>query len=673
MTRKHPIGTTPVREKTLRRMNERRSPGESTALELVSITVSLRVVQQLAPPVSRRPRPCYENRKRSSSALPAGVLGFAGLGIAGWLLTSGFGCAGSHAEADRPVPSLASSEAAQRDFRSVEQRWVSSAPSARAALEPSLRAFLAAHPEDGRAPLVRVYLALVLMDQRHFEAARAALVPLATAPAGTTRDYAELARAALWLAEGKASSSRLELEELRGKLIGAEERMLYGELLVRSALAEDHLAEAVLDMRWWLNDVQATDVPEVKLRVLGYIARFESDELEEAREWLRRDKGTSAAGLASDAWLEQELLRHLVQSAVRDNDAALARRLLKTQLASALGDVATRDALARLASGGELARRVVGRTVGLVLSLGSPEARVRSSELAAGVTLALGLPESENDPEAVRLLVKDDRDGMRAALGALAGEGASILIAGVDAASGDEAVKFAEEAAIPVMTVASVQRSETEWEYAFSLGEPLATQRSVLEAALRREGLRRWVEVGPDPGSASCANQVDIAGTSRFPVGEWRRAGIDALVLLGDERCSQDVIDETRRSGQVLDFALGLESAGLALDPSTRGRVLFVRAGAFPGELVPSTEDMPSAWYEALGQDAAALAKRALAPFPSETVDDALIVAELHTRARDRLLSTTVKLRTSHQDGFAGQHRLPRELRPAVRAASKGP
>src|SRR5690606_30949652 len=215
-----------------------------------------------------------------------------------------------------------------------------------------------------------------------------------------------------------------------------------------------------------------------------YIGRFRPRELEEAREWLLRDKAASnAEGLAVDAWLEHELLAHLMRSAVRDNDAALARRLMRSP-ASKLGDVATRDALARLASGGELARRVVGRTVGLVLSLGTREARLRSSELSAGVTYALGLPESEKDPEAVRLLVKDDRDGMRAALGALASDGASILIAGVDQAGGDAAVSFAEEAAIPVMTVASVEHPAAEWEYAFALGEPLATQRSVLEAAL---------------------------------------------------------------------------------------------------------------------------------------------------------------------------------------------
>jgi len=630
----------------------------------------------MAPPISRRPWPCYENRKRSSSALPAGLRGFVGLGVSCWLMISSFGvagCSGSRSEADRPVPSLAASEAAQRDFHTLQARWSSRAPTARTELEPTLRAFLETHPLDGRAPLVRVYLGLVLIDERQFAAAQAALAPLENAPAGTTGDYAELARAALLLAEGKSKSSRLKLERLRGKLIGAEERMLYGELLVRSALAENHRAEAVLDMRWWLNEVDAPDVPEVKLRVLGYLARFEARELEQGREWLRRDKGTpSPAEVAIDDWLEHEILLHLVESAMKRKDAALARRLMQAP-ASELGDHATREALTRLASGGELARRVVGRTVGLVLSLASPEGRLRSSELSAGVTHALGLPESESDPEAVRLLVKDDREGMHAALGALAGEGASILIAGVDEAGGNEAVQFAEAAAIPVMTVASVQHSGAEWEYAFALGEPLATQRGVLEAALRREGFRRWVEVGSDPGSASCVNQVSTAGASRFPVGEWQRAGVDALLLLGDARCSQDAIDETRRAGQAFEFALGLESAALATDPLSTAPMVFVRAGAFPGEGVPSSRDMPNDWYEALGQDAAALAARALAPFPSETIDDARIVAELHTRARDRLLSTTVKLRTSHQDGFAGQHHLPRELRPVVRAARKNP
>src|SRR5687768_18538536 len=129
MTRKHPIGTTPVREKIFRRMNERRSPGDSTALELVSITVSLRVVQQQASPVSRRPWPCYENRERSSSTLPAGVRSFTLFCVSGWLVTSSFGllgCSGSRSDADRPVPSPASSEGAQRDFQNLEERWQAS-------------------------------------------------------------------------------------------------------------------------------------------------------------------------------------------------------------------------------------------------------------------------------------------------------------------------------------------------------------------------------------------------------------------------------------------------------------------------------------------------------------------------------------------------------------------
>src|SRR5690606_4320109 len=118
--------------------------------------------------------------------------------------------------------------------------------------------------EDGRAPLVRVYLALSLLDQKRSQKARQVLEPFRQAPAGSTRDFAKLAHALLLLSEGRPARARRALEPLRGKLIDAEERLLYGELLVQSALAEGHLPEAVLDMRWWLIEVDASDVPQVK-------------------------------------------------------------------------------------------------------------------------------------------------------------------------------------------------------------------------------------------------------------------------------------------------------------------------------------------------------------------------------------------------------------------------
>lgn len=650
-------------------MNERRSPGESAALWLDSITVLLRVVRQTTLPTGQRPSPCYENPKRSSSGLPRTGRPFLIFATMGCLAAGGlwtFGCSGSRAEGSRPEPALAASPEAQRDFRILREQWRRTAPSDRSKLEPSARAFLKAHPDDGRAPLVRIYLALVLMDQNRLAEARRVLGPLEQTPVGTTRDFAHVAKAALLLSEGKPKASRLELEPLRGKLIDAGERLLYGELLVKSALAEDHLADAVLDMRWWLNEVEPSDVAEVQGRVQGYLQRFDRGELEQARAWLVRDKSSRQASQAIDAWLEQQLTQLLVHSAVRDQDSALARRLLKSA-STEIGDATTRDTLRQLATGGELTRRIVGRTIGLVLSLGTPRTRVRSSQLSAGVTQALGLPQAASDPDTVKLLVENDAEGMEAALGSLAGAGASILIAGVDEQGAAQAATFAETAAIVVIVATHVEGGADDWEYAFSVGEPLETQRSVLEGALRREGSRHWVEVNWEAGGASCANQLGSAGSTRFPVAQWRRSGADALLLLGDERCSLDVIEEVRGSRR-FKFALGLESAVLLAEAEASGTTIFVRAGTFPPDIGASPGEASAAdrWYEALGRDAARLAQSALAPFPSETVDDARIVAELHTRARDRLLSTTVKLETSHQDGFAGQHQLPRELRPVV-------
>jgi len=65
-------------------------------------------------------------------------------------------------------------------------------------------------------------------------------------------------------------------------------------------LAEEHLAKAVMDMRWWLNEVDASDVPGGKARVLGYVGRFELRDLEVARERLRRDQQTRKGAKADD-------------------------------------------------------------------------------------------------------------------------------------------------------------------------------------------------------------------------------------------------------------------------------------------------------------------------------------------------------------------------------------
>ena len=659
------MGTTPVREKSFLKMNERRSLAESAALESDSITGLLRGPQ-------RQESPCYENLQRSSSRLPARGKHFAILALfTGVLATlgAGLGCGASQSESTRPVPSLASTPAAQRDFRVLYDAWNNSPDAAKGKLEPPLRAFIAKHPADGRTPLVRVYLALVLMDQERLEDARQALAPLGGFPAGTARDFAAMARAMLLLSSDKPADARVILERLRGKLIDADERLLYGELLVRTALAEKHLAEAVLDMRWWLTDVDTSDVPRVKLKVSGYITRFDRGELEEARAWLGRERGArSKEQVAIDEWLERQVTQELAQSALRDKDSALAQRLVKSA-PGAVGDDKTRRELNRLAEGGQLPRRVVGRTLGLVLSLKSTHARTLSSQVAAGMTEALGLLELPEGEAATQLLVEDDAEGVRAALGNLAGGGASILVAGMDPAGAEEAAAFAEEAAIPVIIPALGKSAAKRWQYAFFLDVSADEPRAVLAKRLREEGLSRWVEVGGGserPDAISCEHSAARVDQPRFPILDWKRQNVQALLLLADELCSRDVIREANRHGLRPTLALGLRAASLVNQLELPNRLVWVSAGAFPN--VARTASAPRSWYEALGHDAALLAQTALLGFPSEAVDDARIVAELHRRARDRLRSASVDLITTERRGFGGGHQLERSLRTQVHA-----
>jgi hypothetical protein len=86
--------------------------------------------------------------------------------------------------------------------------------------------------------------------------------------------------------------------------------------------------------------------------------------------------------------------------------------------------------------------------------------------------------------------------------------------------------------------------------------------------------------------------------------------------------------------------------------PSAEGR----DAGANPA--LP-----PIGWYEALGHDAAVLAKGALEGFPDGRVDDERAVRELHARAEHALNTAEATLWTSDSRRFSDAHVLNRTLR----------
>src|SRR6185295_15243948 len=219
----------------------------------------------------------------------------------------------------------------------------------------------------------------------------------------------------------------------------------------------------------------------------------------------------------------------------------LARRLVESATTSqALGEAA--EGLEELASSGGAAT-VEGRTIGLLVSTGQSHLGAHAAEVLTGVVDALRLAGDVSDH--VRLATRDERDTKRTelALLALASQGASILVAGYDAAQADIAAKFAVRTRIPVILLSPLGSGRDPEPPAFLLGESRERVSLVLARALEAHGARSVAPVGGSPPSeagkltfidpSSCAAQPNQAGTTAFPVEIWKSARVDGLLLLG--------------------------------------------------------------------------------------------------------------------------------------------
>src|SRR5690606_20141766 len=79
-------------------------------------------------------------------------------------LSTGVGCGSGLEEGPQPAPALADSGSAQRAFRTLRERWQTSAAEERPQLVLDFRHFLATYPEDDQTRLARVYLAWLLVN-----------------------------------------------------------------------------------------------------------------------------------------------------------------------------------------------------------------------------------------------------------------------------------------------------------------------------------------------------------------------------------------------------------------------------------------------------------------------------------------------------------------------------
>jgi hypothetical protein len=577
-------------------------------------------------------------------------------------------CRGSGSGAGQVESALAQSSAAQAEFQRLRARFFALPSRERASLAGALRDFALRYPKDELASIANGLLALSLAEGGEASQARAVVLRMRARP-GVVRDLSVMVDARILLSEGAANHALVLLTTLSGKVVDPDERTLFGELYLNAAVAAARWTTAASAAQELLAEAppEARDMTrEIARGLLSRAPKAGLVECLRALERERLDHGSGSVLTAARAWLEKVVRERLVALAQEDNDRALARHLLETAPADFRASEAFMK-LSRIASGGQSSPPAVGRALGLVLALRDADSRRRSVSIAAGMARALGLPEADSNPETVHLISHDDAgtaEGMDRALVELAAEGASILVAGMDAEGAERATRFAEQSAIPVMLVEWPEHLPVASRFTFLLGPNRLDEQGLLVAELGRRQLERAVRVGT--GGVACASDPTKAP---FSVDSWRREQASAVLLRGDAACAKHVIVELARARFAPVIGFGLECSELLVTGEAPAMSFGIGSGRFPsaerpagGQTLLAESVPPLDFYEALGHDAAALARVALKSFPLQRVADARQVSEFHARAALSLMNADAELWTTNFRGFGAAFVLPRWL-----------
>lgn len=563
------------------------------------------------------------------------------------------GCAialscGGAGPGERPIASLAQTQSAQEAFRPLRARWIAGTREDRAALEPNLVWFLGRYPDDDLAQVTTVYLAWIAIDRGDLARARELIAGVVRGPSGTTRDYAELAEAAILRRQGNAAAALERLEPLVGKVIDPYARSVFDEELVRAAIGAGRWYEAIAYMDRWLQQAEADDLPAVRSEVEQMVASAPGDVVASIVRTIRAEK--ARAGYGDE--IRKALVARLEGDAGTPGDAPLVRG----------------------------PARVEGRTVGLLLSLAGDALRARGADALAGVMEGLGLPGAVDAGPSVRLVTRDDAgDPARteAALEALAADGAAVVVAGLDGRQAEAAARFAERTATPIVLLAAPSdggRADTVFLAAGGEGEVPR----LLGRALADRGAKRIATVGGDveasdagagAGEAVSCDPPTAAGEPRFPIAAWQKGKIDGLLLLGGTSCAREAAHRLLATRLPFVAAAGLDAAALAWEAPPKLTLLVAATGRFPAahgaRAAPfagwfDRHGAPPSYLAALARDAAVLAGAALATLSDSVAEQSADVRARHLEAAHALESAEAELWTTDARGFGATHALAR-------------
>jgi hypothetical protein len=630
-------------------------------------------------------------RKTRYFAGKRAILGaLAGAALTGFALVMGAACGGG-THGPKPTATLASSPEAAIEFHLILQEW-SNIDKARSALRLRIERFVRKFPDDGLAPLARVYLSFLLMDEGNFAAADEQLAALATLPYGATRDFALVAQARALRQKNRAEEAFELLQPLAGKIVDLDARERFQEEIALDAFAAHHDYEAIAYMDTWLRYADEDEKERARLKIPVALSKMKPEVLEGS---LRSMRLHAHPGME----IQRLIATRLAVVAVEKGDTRLAQWLVDPAAGAPFLGLDAGLMVSELATRHHGVTAISGRTIGLVLPTGSPAMRDAAADVARGVAWALNLPRSNPAAgDGTRLVTRDrggSDDAIEPILEDLAGDGAAIIIAGFDPTSVDSAMRWSERSAVPVVILASPPAPRPA-HFAFVLAEPNANVLNALAEALvaRRENKVAIIsdrETIRDVATAfgtrksltlfepvSCDLDAMRPGEARFPLGVWERAGFRTWLISGPESCAREALHEIGqlRGGLI---ALTLEAAG-GVERGLPARVISASAGVIPvlvsrngdagaDKIDPGVRSFMGSfgatptWRTALGRDAGILARAAVLNLP---LDEAVAPAEVTRRrelVRKEFAAAKQHLWTSEAEGVDASNALPRTLR----------
>jgi hypothetical protein len=553
-------------------------------------------------------------------------------------------------------------------------------------LRQDLEAFVTDFPKDGLAPLARVYTVLSWMSPpQDWLRAEAILKAMPEPPPGTSHDLYLVAFARDLRHHHDPDAAFDLLRPLVGKMVDGTARGLLEEEVSLDALEAHRDYEAIAYMDAWIRGSNEEARDAVRAKVAKVLTQLPEQALADSLRAMRASGAPHGYGVE----IQRLVAERIADVAVERGDPSLARWLLDSDAGATpiRGEVEVE--LGELAASKRGLGNVSGRTVGLVLPTNSPELRSKAADVARGMAWALDLPRADpSEGDHVRLVTNDDAgqpERLVSSLEEMAGEGASIIVTGLDTASADVALEWAgkKEVALLLLSTPSAGRGGS---FTFLLGQPLGpVVQALLGAAMPSEGKRAWSVAPIVEGDAakvfvdgfgfdgtvpwrapvSCNVRAAKAGAPRFPVASWRAAGVHAWLVATSPDCANDAVHEVVASGNGGVFALTLEAAGETEHAGPGVRLLAAKAGIVPERIAAAGDARERdalamvaqlggrlSWWAALGRDAGVLSRRALSTMPLDTVTLAADISRRRHIARDALAAARAPLWTADVEGF---------------------